>query len=667
MANNANAPDSAVPALNETRWHSRRFAAWLLRAGIVLAPVIAGVIVMAVVSRAVPRPQSGFLPLVIGWWALVLASSLVTLLAVDRIARRLTPLAALLDLAVLFPGRAPTRFAIARKAGDLSALKTLSETVLPGQHPGNLATAAEQILALVGSLRAHDRHTRGHSERVRVYTDMIAAELRLPPAAVDRLRWAALLHDIGKLRIPASVLNKPAKLSRSEWDAIRRHPDAGAELAADLLPWLGQWGLAIAEHHEHFDGTGYPRGLSGTQISLAGRVVAVADSFETMTAARPYKRARTRAGGLEELVRYSGKQFDPDVVRALLAVSAPKMAWAMGPASWLTGLPFIGSAPSMTGAGIAAQAATGVAGVAAASVAGVAVAAVPTASTHQPIVAAASHAAVASHSATPRPSGSPVAGRTSTPTSTAGAHAATPTPKHAVGPGSTSKPAAQKPATTAGTKPGTTATPAPSAKATVGAPSAKATDEAPSAKATASPPPSPKATAVPTPTATPTPKPTPTPTPTPKPGPPAPGAVQVNYRDANPLPLATQLMPQIEVVNTGATPIDLAGVTVRYWFTEDGNSALKYTCTYAASGCGSITATFAQTGGHNADHYLQLQLSGTLAPGASTGLIQQQINKANISIFDQTNDYSYGSNMTTQQWTRITAYSNGHLIWGTEP
>ncbi len=674
MANNANAPDSAVPALNETRWHSRRFAAWLLRAGIVVAPVIAAVIVMAVVSRAVPRPRSGSLTLVIGWWALVLASSLVTLLAADRVARRLTPLAALLDLAVLFPGRAPTRFAIARKAGDLRALKTLSETVLPGQQPGNLATAAEQILALVGSLRAHDRHTRGHSERVRVYTDMIAAELRLPTAAVDRLRWAALLHDIGKLRIPASVLNKPAKLSRSEWEAIRRHPDAGAELAADLLPWLGQWGLAIAEHHEHFDGTGYPRGLSGTNISLAGRVVAVADSFETMTAARPYKRARTRAGGLEELVRYSGKQFDPDVVRALLAVSAPKLAWAMGPASWLTGLPFIGSAPSMTGAGLAAQAATGVAGVAAASVAGVAVAAVPAASTPQPIAAAASHAAVGSHSAASRPSGSPGAGRNSTPAPTAGGHTTTST--HAVSAGAagkTSKPTSRQ---SPGRQPGRRAAPRrprkrrpthrPGKQRSARRPLKRRPDAA--VRESNGQPPAVResncrtdATA----TATPTPKPTPTPTPTP--GPPAPGGVQVNYRNANVLPLATQLMPQIEVVNTGTKPIDLAAVTVRYWFTEDGNAALKYTCTYAASGCGSITATFAQTGGHNADHYLQLQLSGTLAPGASTGLIQQQITKANISIFDQTNDYSYGANTATQSSTHITAYSGSTLIWGTEP
>jgi len=143
--------------------------------------------------------------------------------------------------------------------------------------------------------------------------------------------------------------------------------------------------------------------------------------------------------------------------------------------------------------------------------------------------------------------------------------------------------------------------------------------------------------------------------------------VQVNYRDANPLPLTNQLMPEIEVVNKGTTPIDLASVTVRYWFTEDGNFGLKYTCTYAASGCGTITGTFVKTGGHDADHYLLLQLSGTLAPGASTGMIQQRINKANLSIFDQTNDYSYGSSVLTQAWTNITAYANGTLIWGQEP
>ena len=191
-------------------------------------------------------------------------------------------------------------------------------------------------------------------------------------AGVDRLRWAALLHDIGKIRVPVKTLNKPAKLSTREWETIRQHPVAGAELASALLPWLGEWGRAIVEHHERFDGTGYPFGMSGRDISLAGRIVAVADSFEVMTASRVYKRAMTRSTALEELVRFSGSQFDPEVVRAFLAVSAPKLRWAMGPTSWLVGTPLLGSAPSLSAAGVAAQAAVGVSAVAVAGVTGLA-------------------------------------------------------------------------------------------------------------------------------------------------------------------------------------------------------------------------------------------------------------------------------------------------------
>jgi hypothetical protein len=143
--------------------------------------------------------------------------------------------------------------------------------------------------------------------------------------------------------------------------------------------------------------------------------------------------------------------------------------------------------------------------------------------------------------------------------------------------------------------------------------------------------------------------------------------VQVNYRDAGPLLLTTQLMPEIEVVNEGKTPIDLSTVTVRYWFTADtSNPILGYTCTYAAAGCGTITGSFVKTGGHDADHYLLLQLSGTLAPGASTGMIQQRITQSNLALFDQSNDYSYGPSTSSQPWTRITAYANGQLIWGVE-
>jgi len=379
------APDPAARGLGverratEERWDRRRTAAIAVR------------VAMALLSRVLPMPSAhGGLPSRIAWWVALLAGSLAAMWLVDRATRRLAPLAAMLDMAVLFPGRAPTRLAVARRAGDVRHLQALIQQSA-GDVQSELAEAAEEILALVGSLRAHDRHTRGHSERVRVYTDLIAAELRLPPAAVDRLRWAALLHDIGKLRVPTSTLNKPAKLSAPEWETIRQHPLAGADLAAALLPWLGEWGKAIAEHHERFDGTGYPLGLAGRDISLAGRIVAVADSFEVMTASRSYKKAMTRATALEEVVRFSGTQFDPEVVRALLAVSAPRLSWAMGPTSWLVGTPLLGSAPSLTAAGVAAQAAVGASVVAVAGVTGLA----------GPVAAAASTSTIVSPSASP--------------------------------------------------------------------------------------------------------------------------------------------------------------------------------------------------------------------------------------------------------------------------
>jgi putative nucleotidyltransferase with HDIG domain len=378
----ATVPTKSPDNPSEQRWARRRSAAIGVRAAIVGGPIAGSVVAMAVLSRALPTPHAHTMGVLrIAWWAAILVGSLAAMWLVDRATRRLAPLAALLDMAVLFPGRAPTRLKVARSAGDVRQLEALIAQA-PGDVRSQLAEAAEHILALVGSLRAHDRHTRGHSERVRVYTDLIAAELRLPTAAVDRLRWAALLHDIGKLRVPTATLNKPAKLSPPEWETIRQHPQAGAELASALLPWLGEWGNAIAEHHERFDGTGYPLGLSGRDISLAGRVVALADSFEVMTASRSYKKAMTRATALEEVVRFSGTQFDPDVVRALLAVSAPRLRWAMGPTSWLVGTPVLGSMPSLTAAGVAAQAAVSVGTVAIAGVtgfAGPAVAAAPAA------------------------------------------------------------------------------------------------------------------------------------------------------------------------------------------------------------------------------------------------------------------------------------------------
>jgi len=159
---------------------------------------------------------------------------------------------------------------------------------------------------------------------------MIAEELRLAQADRDRLRWSALLHDVGKVTVHPDILNRSAKLTPEELEVVRRHPLQGRELVSPLMPWLGTWGLAVEQHHENYDGSGYPFGLSGDQLSLAARVVAVADAFEVMTAARSHKVPMSAKAARLELTRCAGSQFDPEVVRAFLNISIGRVRWTMG-------------------------------------------------------------------------------------------------------------------------------------------------------------------------------------------------------------------------------------------------------------------------------------------------------------------------------------------------
>jgi len=304
-------------------------------------------------------PLASGLPL-IGRIAALGMLAIVTGFAVERVVRRVLPLAALLRMTMLFPDHAPSRFKLARAAGGTQIL-----TERARQRAGETAgEAATRILGLLTALGAHDRRTRGHSERVRVFTDVLAAELHLSDAARDRLRWSSLLHDLGKIGVPATVLNKPAALVDDEWDMIRRHPDQGAELAGPLLGWLGEWGAAISQHHERFDGLGYPRGLAGHEIAQAGRIVAVADVFEVMTAARSYKRPMSVAAARRELADVAGTQLDPACVRAFLGASLPRVLWAVGPLALLVNLPFLrglaeaGRVAEHAGVAAAGQAAT---------------------------------------------------------------------------------------------------------------------------------------------------------------------------------------------------------------------------------------------------------------------------------------------------------------------
>ena len=412
-----------------TRWERRAFLAVLVRGAYLCLPLVLSLVASVGLSRmmavqTLPR---------LSRWLFVVAVTTVVLTVAHRCLARLLPLAALLEVSVAFPGEAPPRYAVARDAGNTAKLREIVRRAQSGDPVvrADDVQAAREILALVAALRAHDSRTRGHSERVRIFADLIAQEMHLGASSRERLRWAALLHDVGKLQIPAAVLNKPGKLDHAEWDMVRLHPDAGARLTAPLQDWLGSWSRTIPDHHERYDGTGYPRGLAGEDISLGGRILSVADSFEVMTAARSYKKPLSREAALRELRRCSAAQFDPAVVRALLAISAPRLRWAMGPLAWLASTPLALASPAAAST-LVMQ--TGAAALSVSAVAVVAPSADHSTTTHRTSVTAKATPIVAPAGATVEHDGS--AGRTKTSSST---HAK-PKPK-AAGPPATAKPA----------------------------------------------------------------------------------------------------------------------------------------------------------------------------------------------------------------------------------
>jgi len=334
------------------RWKARPVAAVALRLLILLVPAAAAVAVTVLVRPFVRFPTG----LLAGaaWWAGFLALGAGTAMLVERVGRRFLPLVMMLKLSMLFPDRAPSRYAVAREAGSIRKLRARLAELNGTPEADREAWSAQRILALAIALQSHDRQTRGHSERVRVFTDLLADEMKIPAEDRDRLRWAALLHDIGKLTVDGRILNKPGKLDADEWEVIRGHPAEGARIAGPLLEWLGPWKGAIAEHHERFDGTGYPAGASEHDISLGGRMVAVADAFDTMTAARSYKKPMAIVAARAELAHCAGGQFDPTVVRAFLGISLPVLLWKTGPLAFAMQLPFLARLEQLAQQGVAA-------------------------------------------------------------------------------------------------------------------------------------------------------------------------------------------------------------------------------------------------------------------------------------------------------------------------
>jgi HD-GYP domain-containing protein (c-di-GMP phosphodiesterase class II) len=177
----------------------------------------------------------------------------------------------------------------------------------------------QSLLGLANALEAKDPYTRGHSERVGALSRRIALAMGLPPAEVETIAQGGLLHDIGKIGVPEPVLRKRGALDAGEWSVMRRHPLIGAQIVAPFECLAGA-AVVIRHHHERWDGSGYPDGLVGAAIPLGARVVAVADVFDALTSARPYRAALSRQAALQHLMTEAGTLLDEDVVAAALGI-----------------------------------------------------------------------------------------------------------------------------------------------------------------------------------------------------------------------------------------------------------------------------------------------------------------------------------------------------------
>ncbi len=180
------------------------------------------------------------------------------------------------------------------------------------------------LKALTAALETRDLETHGHSERVVSYSLRLGREYGLDAARMKALEFGSLLHDIGKIGVPDLILRKPAKLTEEEWVLMREHPTHGQQILRGI-EFLEGAARVVAQHHEKWDGSGYPLGLQGEEIDLCARIFSVADAFDAMTSDRVYRKGKPYHDAATELDEWAGKQFDPKVVEAFHRV--PQGDW----------------------------------------------------------------------------------------------------------------------------------------------------------------------------------------------------------------------------------------------------------------------------------------------------------------------------------------------------
>ena len=260
------------------------------------------------------------------------------------------------------------KFRAERRLAEARALpEGRSAAMLESAHAG---TRRELLEKLSAALEARDAYTHGHSKRVTRHSERIARELGLPHELVTKVRIAAAVHDVGKIKTPREVLTKPGRLDDSEFEIVKRHPVDGADMVRDLGD--AEITAMVRHHHERLDGTGYPDRLAGDEIPLGARIIAVADTFDAMTSSRPYRVACKHKNALDVLAKEAGEQLDPAPVAAFMRYYSGKrsVGWTALAAAvpqrlgaWLGGvLQNVGAGAAPVVQGIAALGAAGVIG-----------------------------------------------------------------------------------------------------------------------------------------------------------------------------------------------------------------------------------------------------------------------------------------------------------------
>lgn len=189
------------------------------------------------------------------------------------------------------------------------------------------------IRAISNALDTKDPYTNGHSIRVTLYSMILARQLNLDDKYLEDIEIAGLLHDIGKIAMPKSILCKNGKLTDEEFHIMQSHPNRGEKIVLNIkkLQVISEW---VKAHHEKYDGTGYPLGLKGEQIPLPGRIIALADTYDAMTSTRPYRKALEHDVAISEIRRCSGTQFDPQLAELFVELSDEIDAARMNPEAY---------------------------------------------------------------------------------------------------------------------------------------------------------------------------------------------------------------------------------------------------------------------------------------------------------------------------------------------